>query len=54
MQSQGDQEAGASGRLALPDPVEPDSDGGWLSRFSQSGLNRVSVAQQRKKRVCRS
>lgn len=39
----GTQEAGASGRLALPDPIEPDSDGGWLSRISQLGLKRPSV-----------
>lgn len=39
----GTQEAGASGRLLLPDPVEPDSDGGWLSRISQAELKRASV-----------
>lgn len=43
----GTQEAGASGRPALPDPVKPDSDGGWLSRLSQAGLNRTSAPQQR-------
>ena len=50
----GTQEAGASGRLPLPDPIEPDSDGGWLSRISQAGLKRASVPQQRKERVCHS
>lgn len=44
MQSQGGtQEAGASGLPALPDPIEPDSDGGWLLRISQPVLKRASV-----------
>lgn len=34
----GTRETGASGRPVPPDPVEPDSDGGWLSRISQAGL----------------
>lgn len=51
MQAQGGtQEAGASGRPALPDPVKPDSEGGWLSRLSQAGLNRTSPPQQRMRR----
>ncbi len=50
----GTQEVGASGRPALPDPIEPDSDGGWLSRISKPGLKRASVPQQRKERVCHS
>lgn len=51
MQAQGGtQEAGASGRPALPDPVKPDSEGGWLSRLSQAGLNRTSAPQQRMRR----
>lgn len=43
----GTQEAEASGRPAPPDPVRPDSDGGWLSRLSEAGLNRTSAPQQR-------
>lgn len=35
---------GASGRLPLPDPVEPDSVGGWLSEISQAERKRASVA----------
>lgn len=34
----GTRETGASGRPAPPDPIEPDSDGGWLSRMSQAWL----------------
>lgn len=37
---------GASGWRALPDPIEPDWNGGWLSRISQRWLKRATTKDE--------